>query len=83
MGKENMSLYASTNFSTFFCNLERPCAEVVHPITKLVITQVVGWEKPYPTTNLWKLGGNLPIVTLGKCPHHFRGEVVTSRRESW
>jgi hypothetical protein len=47
-----------------------------------VIAQVVGWEKPDPTTKWRQIGGNLPTVTLGRCPRHFRGEVVTSRGES-
>jgi hypothetical protein len=47
-----------------------------------VITQVVGWENPDPTTNWRQLRENLPTVTLGRCSRHFRGEVVTSRGES-
>jgi hypothetical protein len=46
------------------------------------IAQVVGWENPDPTTKWRQLRENLPIVTLGRCSCHFRGEVVTSNRES-
>jgi hypothetical protein len=48
-----------------------------------VIEQVVGWENPDPTTKWRQLRENLPTVTLGRCYRHFRGEVVTSRGESW
>jgi hypothetical protein len=46
-----------------------------------VIAQVVGWENPYLTTKWRQLVGNLPTLTLGRCPRHFGGEVVTSREE--
>jgi hypothetical protein len=48
-----------------------------------VIAQVVGWENPDPTTNWRQLRECLPTVTLCRCSRHFRGEVVTSREESW
>jgi hypothetical protein len=46
------------------------------------LTQVLCWGNIDPTTKWRQLRGQLPISTLGRCPRHSRGEVVTSRGKS-